>query len=100
MFYFLEHLVMSCWNILPHPNLTGPLTANGHSLVAETIKNWVTMWRPGFNPWVRKIPRRRADNPVFLPGEFHGQRSLVGYSPQSHKESDTTEGLTLWSTMV
>ena len=100
MFYFLEHLVMSCWNILPHPNLTGPLTANGHSLVAETIKNRVTMWRPGFNPWVRKIPWRRADNPVFLPGEFHGQRSLVGYSPQSHKESDTTEGLTLWSTMV
>ena len=29
--------------------------------------------------------------PVFLPGEFHGQRSLVGYSPWSHKESDTTE---------
>ena len=26
-----------------------------------------------------------------LPGEFHGQRSLAGYSPQSHKESDTTE---------
>ena len=29
--------------------------------------------------------------PVLLPGEFHGQRSLVGYSPWSHKESDTTE---------
>ena len=29
--------------------------------------------------------------PVFLPGEFHGQRSLAGYSPQGHKESDTTE---------
>ena len=100
MFYFLEHLVMSCWNILPHSNLTGPLNANGHSLVAETMKNLVTMWRPGFNPWVRKIPWRRADNPVFLPGEFHGQRSLVSYSPQSHRESDTTEGLALWSTMV
>ena len=32
--------------------------------------------------------------PIFLPGEFHGQRSLVGYSPWSHKESDTTERLT------
>ena len=32
--------------------------------------------------------------PVFLPREFHGQRSLTGYSPQSHKELDTTEGLT------
>ena len=29
--------------------------------------------------------------PAFLPGEFHGQRRLVGYSPQGHKESDTTE---------
>ena len=29
--------------------------------------------------------------PVFLPGEFHGQKSLVGYSPWDHKESDTTE---------
>ena len=46
-----------------------------------------------FSPWVRKIPWRRAwqPTPVFLPGKSHGQRSLVGYSPQSHKESDTTE---------
>ena len=29
--------------------------------------------------------------PVFLPGEAHGQRSLVGYSPWAHKESDMTE---------
>ena len=29
--------------------------------------------------------------PVFLPGEFHGQRSLAGYSPRGHKESDTTD---------
>ena len=28
---------------------------------------------------------------IFLPGEFHGQRSLVGYSPWGHKESDTTK---------
>ena len=32
--------------------------------------------------------------PVFLPGEVHGQRTLAGYSPQGHKESDTTEQLT------
>jgi len=38
--------------------------------------------RHGFYPWVRKIPWRRAwqPTPVFLPGESHGQRSLVGYS--------------------
>ena len=43
--------------------------------------------------WVRKIPWRRKwlPTPVFLPGEFHGQRSLAGYSPWGHKESDTTE---------
>ena len=29
--------------------------------------------------------------PVFFPGEFHGQRSLVGYSPWDHKELDMTE---------
>ena len=38
---------------------------------------------PGLNPWVRKTPWRRAwqPTPIFLPGESHGQRSLVGYSP-------------------
>ena len=50
-----------------------------------------------FNPWVGKIPWRRdwQLTPVFLPGEFHGQRSLAGYSPWCHKESDMTEQLTL-----
>ena len=53
--------------------------------------------RPGFDPWVQKIPRRREQQltPVFLPGEFHGQKSLVGYSPWGHKASDTTKQLTL-----
>ena len=39
--------------------------------------------RCGFHPWVRKIPWRRTwqHTPVFLPGESHGQRSLVGYRP-------------------
>ena len=39
--------------------------------------------RHEFSPWVGKIPWRRAQQstPVFLPGESHGQRSLVGYSP-------------------
>jgi len=37
----------------------------------------------GFDLWVRKIPWRREGLPtaVFLPGKFHGQRSLAGYSP-------------------
>ena len=44
-----------------------------------------------FDPWIRKIPWRRAWQPilVFLPEEPHEQRRVVGYSPQGHKESDT-----------
>ena len=56
-------------------------------------------WRRGFNPWVRKIPQRRKWQltPVFLPGEFHGQRSLAGYSSWGHTELDVTEQLsTFW----
>ena len=52
--------------------------------------------RTGFDPWVRKIPWRRKwqPTPVFLHGEFHGQRSLGGgYSPWGCKESDITEQL-------
>ena len=49
--------------------------------------------RHGFSPWVGKIPWRRAwqPTPVFLPGETHGQRNLVGYGPWGRKESDMTK---------
>ena len=48
--------------------------------------------RPGSDSWVGKISWRGKwqPTPAFLPGESHGQRSLAGYSPWSHKESDTT----------
>ena len=47
--------------------------------------------------WVRKISWRTKwlSTPVFLPGEFHGQRNLVGYSPWGLKESDMTKQLIL-----
>ena len=50
---------------------------------------------PGSIPGSRKIPWRRQwhPTPVFLPGESHGRRSLVGYSPWGRKESDMTERL-------
>ena len=53
------------------------------------------MGRPGFNPSIGKIPWRRKwqPTPVLLPGKFHGQRSLVGYSPWGLEESDTSERL-------
>ena len=48
-----------------------------------------------FYPRVRKVPwsRKWQPTPVFWPGKFHGQRSLVGYSPWGCKESDTPERL-------
>ena len=54
--------------------------------VALMVKNLLTSagdMRLWFNPWVRKIPWRRAwqPTPLFLPGESHEQRSLVGYCP-------------------
>jgi len=39
--------------------------------------------------------RSPGEGNAFLPGEFHGQRSLMGYSPWGHKESDMTEWLTV-----
>ena len=75
------------------------------SLVAQMVKNppakktkkriHLQCGRPGFDPWVGKISWRREwiPTPVFLPGKFHGQRSLAGYSPLGRKESDTTKWL-------
>ena len=62
-------------------------------LPAQMVKNLPASRRPRFDPWVWKIPWRREwpPNPVFLPGEFHGERYLADYSPWGRKESDTTE---------
>ena len=51
----------------------------------------------GPTPGIKKIlwSRKWQPTPVFLPGESHGQRSLVGYSPWGHKKSDGTERLRL-----
>ena len=79
------------WETLPDPRFS------------LCVNPWV-----GFNPWIRFIPWVREipwrttwlhSFPVFLPGKFCGQRSLVGYSPEGHKESHTTEWLsTDWLT--
>ena len=47
--------------------------------------------RCGFNRCVGKIPWREKMSIRILPGESHGQRSLAGYSPWGHKESEMTE---------
>ena len=53
------------------------------SLVTQMVEICLQCERPGFNLWVGKTPWRREWLPslVFLPGEFHEQRSLVAYSP-------------------
>ena len=72
-------------------------TGSWASLVAQGVKNLPTMWET----WVRSLgqedPWRWEWQPtlVFLPAEFHEQRSLAGYSPWGHKELDTTKQLIL-----
>ena len=73
------------------------MTTTKTSLMGQMVKNLPVRQETWFNPWVRKIPWRREwqSIPEFLPGEFHGQKSLVGYNPWGHKESDMTEQLRL-----
>ena len=61
--------------------------------MAQLVKNPPAVWET----WVEKRPWRSAWQPipVFLPGESHGRRSLAGYSPWGHKESDKTEQLSV-----
>ena len=60
--------------------------------VAQLVRICLQCGRPGFDPWVGKIPwtRERLPTLVFWPGEFHGL-----YGPWGRKESDTTERLSL-----
>ena len=73
------------------------------ALVVKNLPANAGDMRCRLDPWVRKIPLAgcgRQPTPVFLPGESHGQRSLVGDTPWGHRESDKTEQLSLsflWS---
>ena len=57
------------------------------------VKGLPAMWQTQVRPLGRKIPwtRKWQPMPVFLPGELHGPRSLVGYGLWGHKESDATD---------
>ena len=63
------------------------LTISGASLGVSDKESTCQCRRCKFGPWVRKIPWRRKwqPTPIFLTGKSHGQRSLVHYSPWSHK---------------
>ena len=64
---------------------------------AQMVESACNASLTGFDPWVGKISWRREwlPIPVLLDGEFHGQRSLVYYSPWGRKEADMTEWLLL-----
>ena len=67
------------------------------SLIAQVVKNLPAMQETWVRSLVWEDPLERKEwqpTPVFLPGESHGQRSLVGLSPQGCRESDMTEWLT------
>ena len=106
LFVFLVLSCKSCWYVLE----INPLSVVSFTMIFShsegclfTLLPWwlrgqsicLQCRRPGFDPWVRKIPWRRKwqPTPVPLPGKSHGQRSLVDYSPWDHKQLDTTEWL-------
>ena len=84
----------SPWGKLP--SLRTWVACTDGSVGKESTCNAETR-RCGLDPWVKTIPWRRArqPTPVFLPEKFHGQRSLVGYSPKCRKELDTTKQLNI-----
>ena len=65
--------------------------------MSQTVKNPLEVQESWVQSLGQEDPWRREwlPPPVFLPGEFHGQRNLAGYSPWGCKESDTTQRLSL-----
>ena len=63
------------------------------SLVAQLVKNLLATQETPVQAlgWEDPLEKGIATTPIFLPGEFRGQRSLAGYSSSSCKESDMTE---------
>ena len=61
--------------------------------MAQTVKHLSTMWESRVRSLGREDPleKEMAIHPSTVAWKIHGQRSLVGYSPWGHKESDTTE---------
>ena len=99
VFYHIRISYIHAWSLIckhervhsvdavPHWGLPGGASSKEPTCQCRKQK------RRGFDPWVGKVPWRRAwqPTPVFLPGESHGQRSLAGYSPWGREESERTE---------
>ena len=79
-------------NLIPYSIFVVALQNSGTYPVTQMIKNSPAMQEtqlPSLDQEDR-LEKGLATIPVFLPGEFYGQRILMGYSPQGHKDSDTT----------
>ena len=72
-----------------------PSESTGAFLVAQRLKRLPLMRETQVQSlgWEDPLEKEAATTPVLLPGESHGWRSLLGYSPLGGKESDTTERL-------
>ena len=81
------------WRILSITLLACEMSTTVHPGGSDSKESACSVGDPGSIPWVRKIPWRRKwlSTPVFFPGKFHGQRSLVGSSPWCCKQLDMTE---------
>ena len=106
---YLKKKRFSCWFLIVYRNAFDSEYSDTflNALFIRTFcyfRPWLPRWlRPTMKETrVRSLGREgpleggMATTPVFLMGEFHGQRSLVGYSPWGHKQLDTTERLTFW----
>ena len=87
----------------PGEGIGYPLKYSWASLVAQMVKNPLEMWET----WIQSLgwedaalEEDMANHSVFLPGEFHGQRSLAGCSPWGHKELDMTKQLSTQGCVV
>ena len=86
---FLKFTGLISWSSSPGTIMAASNGASGEEPVFQCRRHKIRR----FNPWVRRIPWRRAwqPSPIFLPGESHGQRGLAGYGPHGRKESETTK---------
>ena len=95
--------VLSLWLHVAQAGLSSLITPE-LGILLQGLPWWLKGWRirlqcgrPGFIPWVGKIPWRKAwlPTPGFLPRESHGQESLADYSPHGCKGLDMTERFSL-----
>ena len=96
--YFLKHIPSISVYVYTHMLLLKDIIGCFRAfLVAQMVKNLSAMQETQVQSlgWEDPLEEEMETTLVFLPWKSHGRRSLVGYSPWGHKESDMTERLSL-----